>query len=210
MNSPFRIAVLASCWLGMLASGARAQHTFEGQTLDQWSEKLTASEGKERQHAAQAIAELAGRRGDDLQIAESYSQLVQLLSDDDAAVRYWGVRGVAWFAEKLPAGDGGRQAAASTLNPLLKDPAPQPRITAAETLAHLGDPRPALTVLTASLEDRSEAVRLLAATALEGLGNAASPAKAALRKAASDQSPKVQKIARRILKRLEDDSGGTP
>jgi HEAT repeat protein len=185
-------------------SGLFGQETFEGRTLDEWSVTLTSSQGKERQVAARGIAELAGRQTNEFQVAESYSQLVQLLSDNDAVVRYWGVRGIAWFADKLSPGDGGRQAAVTTLAPLLEDREPAPRIAAAQTLVRLGGEGQPLAVLITALTDRDESVRVLGASAMEALGAAAAPAKMAIRKAASDNSPAVQQIARRILRRLED------
>jgi HEAT repeat protein len=190
--------------LAALASGDTwAQETFQGRTLDAWSAALTSSQGRERAAAARGIAEVAGRGKGELQDAERYSQLVQLINDSDSTVRYWGVVGLNWYSEKLPAGDGGRQAVISTLEPLLEDNMPTPRIAAAQTLAGLGSTKGSLRVLVACLENPREPVRLQAANALEKIGAAAEPAVTALRKAATDESMLVQKVARRTLAKLE-------
>lgn len=173
--------------------------TFLGRNIDQWGEGFTSSDGQQRVHAAWAIAQLAGSQGGSPQDAIWFSELVKLISDRDASVRYWGVLGLAKYAAAVEAKDGGRTAVRSTLHPLLKDDAPSVRIATAETLGRFGEPERALPVLIAALSDPREAVRVQAVTALENLGVHAKLAERALRSATTDESEYVKRISKRVL-----------
>jgi HEAT repeat protein len=193
---PFIFVVVMSL---AAAGDIRAQDAFLGRSADQWSERLTSSQGQQRVHAAWAIAQLAGQAaggpGDQVHFAE----LVKLVSDNDAMVRYWGVIGLAAFAERLGQGDGGQTAVVNTLEPLLDDNAAAPRIAAATSLGLFGQPGKALPILVSALSDPHESIRIQAAAALEKLGPAARPAEAALRHATNDHSQYVKRIAARAL-----------
>jgi HEAT repeat protein len=147
---------------------------------------------------AQIAGRAAGGPGDHILFAE----LVKLVSDGDPSVRYWGVLGLASYAQQLKAGDGGRGAAVNTLAPLLEDKAPGPRLAAAAALGELGQPEKALPVLVAAMSDPQEAIRIQAVAGLEQLGTAARPAEATLRAATTDSSEYVKRISARALEKL--------
>jgi HEAT repeat protein len=175
---------------------------FLGRDIDQWGEQFTSSSGQAKIHAAWAIAQLAGSQGGSAEDAIWFSELVKLISDRDASVRYWGVLGLARYAAAVEAKDGGRTAARSTLHPLLKDDSPSVRIAAAATVGRFGEPERALPVLIAALGDPREAVRVQAVMALENLGASAKPAEQALRSATMDESEYVKRISKRALDNL--------
>jgi HEAT repeat protein len=197
-----RLCCLAFVWLAC-SSPVLAQEKFLGRTADQWSDVLTASEGQQRVRAAWALAQMAGQAsggpGDHVQFAE----LVKLISDSDATVRYWGVMGLTSFAQQLKPGDSGRAGAVNTLAPLLEDNSPAPRIAAAAALGQFGQAEKALPVLMAAMSDPQEATRIQAAAALEQLGPAARPAEKTLRAATTDASENVKRIATRALAKLD-------
>ena len=199
------VVLLAAAPLAVAAADESA--TFLGRDIDQWGERFTSSDGQQKVHAAWAIAQLAGSQGGSPQDAIWFSELVKLISDRDASVRYWGVMGLAKYAAAVEAKDGGRTAARSTLHPLLKDDAPSVRIAAAETVGRFGEPQRALPVLIAALDDPREAVRVEAVRALENLGEAARPAEAVLRSAAMDNNEYVKRISTRALANLQAKEG---
>jgi hypothetical protein len=118
--------------------------------------------------------------------------LVELLERPDPALRWWGATGlVALGAEAAP----GRAA----LRKALADPAPEPRIAAAEALANLGDDAAALPVLRAALRDDSAFVRLAALNVLDRLGPRARPALPAVRAAAMKTPGPVASYVNRMV-----------
>ena len=190
-------------WLVWLAPLALTQETYQGRSFDEWIELLAVSQGPQRVAAAEPIARIAGRSAGSPQDAVFFAQLVSLISDSEPQVRYWGVMGLATFGEQLGKQGGGPTAVVNTLEPLLKDHSPAPRIAAAQTLALLGKTKQPLAVLVAAMADQQESVRMAAVTALERIGPAARPAQPALHKALSDHSETIRQIARRAIDRLE-------
>ena len=101
-------------------------------------------------------------------------KLRALLEDKDSGVRYWGAIGcVALEARAAPA--------AAELTALLKDPSPNVRVAAAESLVRVGKPDKALGVLGEALASRDEWVALHAANALDNLDAKARPALAKMK-----------------------------
>jgi len=194
------VALIAQC-----CAISPAAEDFLGHSFEQWSEMLNSSQPTERAYAAWALGQIAtdqaGKPNDQLYFAE----LVKLIHDNDATVRYWGVLGLAGYAKKLTSKDGGQMAVANTVAPLLEDKAAAPRIAAAETLGKLGQPDKALPVLVAAMSDPQESARIQAATALEKLGPAARPAIATLEKGTTDSSEYVKRISERSLQALDPD-----
>jgi len=176
---------------------------FLGRSLEQWSDMLTSSQQTERTYAAWAIGQIATQRAGGPSDQIYFAELVKLIHDSDPTVRYWGVLGLAGYANKLDAKDGGRTAVANTVAPLLEDKAAAPRIAAAETLGKLGQPDKALPVLVSAMSDPQDSVRIQAATALEKLGDSARPALATLEKGTSDSSEYVKRISERSLQSLD-------
>jgi HEAT repeat protein len=100
------------------------------------------------------------------------------LAETDAAARWWAIQGLMRLeavAEDTP-----------RLEALLADESAVVRIVAALAVAKRGGTEKALPVLIAGLRHEEEWTRLAAAHALEALGRAAAPAKAALEEAAID------------------------
>jgi uncharacterized sulfatase len=94
--------------------------------------------------------------------------LAELLRAPDAAVRWWGATGLlALRADAAPA--------KSALLAALEDASPDVRITAAETLAHLGAVDRTLAILESALKSDDIFARLSALSAAHRLGAAARP-----------------------------------
>jgi HEAT repeat protein len=200
-TADFRLFLAAAMAL-LIVGGASAQDAFLGRTAEQWSAAVAGGQGQQRVEAAWALAQIASREaggpGDHIPFAE----LVKLISDSDPSVRYWGVLGLAGYAQQLKAGDSGRGAAIGALSPLLEDQAAAPRIAAAAGLGQLGQTDKALRVLVAAMSDPQDATRIQAVAALEQLGPAARPAEQTLRDATTDSSEYVKRISERALRKL--------
>ncbi len=138
-----------------------------------------------------AAAELANRMD-----PAAVSKLVGLLSDGDAAVRYWAATGLgALGAKAQPAGD--------ALGKGLKDAAPNVRLAAAEALCGLGRVDEAMPVLVEGLKDRNEWVALHAANILDRLDERARPALAAMKEAAAGGKRYVTRVLQHAVTQLE-------
>jgi len=117
-----------------------------------------------------AAAELVGAGEQKLQ------KLIELLEDDDGAVRYWAVVGLtAIGAEVEDFGELSRAAATEALQKTLKDEQPNVRFAAAGVLCKLGLCDDALPVLTEGLEEKREEAVLHAAREIQGIGDKACP-----------------------------------
>jgi HEAT repeat protein len=200
----FWAIALAALLLGQVQT-LRAEDAFLGRSLDQWSAAFTSTEGQQRVHAAWAIAQLTSHSAGGPNDQVHFAELVKLVSDGDATVRYWGVQGFDAFAQRLAGKDAGQTAVVNTLEPLLTDKSPAPRIAAASALGALGKADKALPVLVAAMSDPQDAVRIQAVAALERLGSAARPAEATLKAATSDSSEYVKRISERALSQLSAD-----
>ncbi len=118
-----------------------------------------------------AAADLANRRD-----PRAVPDLVALLRTDDSAVRWWGAVGLhALGAAAAPA----RPALLSALD----DPSPEVRISAAETVAALGELPRTLAVLEAALRSDDLFARFAALNAAHRLGPPARPLLPAIRAA---------------------------
>lgn len=110
------------------------------------------------------------------------------LSHPDAAIRYWAVVGISKTVEAAKASKEALLKAAS-------DTSPTVRIAALGAIAlHLGD-ETAIPKLAAELRDVNPFIRLQAARALDALGVRAAPARQELRRALSDESEYVKRVA---------------
>lgn len=128
-----------------------------------------------------------------LQGKESLPHLISTLSDEDAAVRYWGAIGLGNL------GDDAAVAKAQLLS-VVKDPSPSVRIAAARALCKIGIEDKALPVLIKELGSDREWVRLNAAIVLDSIGEKARPAIPALQEALEDKQNKyVVRVANRAL-----------
>ena len=194
--------------LVFISAVARGEDSFVGRTPKEWSEQLSSSKGQGRIEAAWAIAQIAGRGALDAQDTTFEGTLKRLIEDREASVRYWGVQGLAMYARRVGEKAGGRAVVIQSLQTLLNDKSPAPRIAAAESLGLLGQADKGLPVLVAAMDDPQESVRIQAVAALEKLGPAARPAMGTLEKATSDSSEYVKRISERALTAL--DSGRKP
>jgi hypothetical protein len=120
------------------------------------------------------VAELASRRQ-----AANLPQLLELLQDDEPAVRWWAALGLVML------GDAARSAE-DPLRQLLRDPSPLVRIAAAEGLYQFGDVQQAREALVAELAHETPFIRLQALNALYRMGSDAQPAVPAIRQASME------------------------
>jgi HEAT repeat protein len=201
--------VLFGLALVVLEQLALAQESFLGRTPEEWNTLLTSGKGQ-RVEAAWALAQIAGRASGGPGDHIAFSELVKLVSDSDASVRYWGCLGLAGYARQLKTGDSGRGAAINALTPLLDDKAVAPRLAAAAAIGQLGQAGKALPVLVAAMKDPQDATRIQAVAALELLGAAARPAEPTLRAATTDSSEYVKRISARALEKLQGGPAGLP
>jgi|GEM_PF-1397537 len=200
-----RGTLIAVACLALAISGRTAadEPQFLGRTKMQWIDSLEAGQRRQRSQAAWALQEFAVREVNDDNSLVWLNELLLLSENGSPSVRYWGAFGIGRFIGKLDAHVPARVKALEALPALLKDPYPAVRIAAADALLPASDRAAALAVLTQSLADPQEAVRIQAATALERWGELARPATATLRKATSDPSEYVKRIATRALEPLE-------
>jgi len=128
-----------------------------------------------------------------LQSKEALTQLVDALSDEDAAVRYWGAIGLGNL------GDDAAVAKAQLLSQL-QDASPSVRIAAARALCGIGEEGKALPVLIEELASEREWVRLNAAIVLDSIGDKSRPAVRGLKEALKDKQNKyVVRVANHAL-----------
>jgi arylsulfatase A-like enzyme len=124
--------------------------------------------------------------------------LVDLLSDEDSGLRFWGAVGCVALG---PEAAGAREA----LLKRLQDPSPDVRIAAAESLCLLGDTGQALQTLGELLDHENEYIRLHAANALDNIDETARPLLNLLERKMDDGSREV----RRVMNKAVADLGGS-
>jgi len=134
----------------------------------------------------------------DGQGAKALPHYFAALSDDHAPVRYWAVIGLHQGCSE-PAMT---ERAKTALSRRLSDPSPAVRIGAAQALCDWGAETQALPVLVEALTNRSDTVRLYAATSLSRIGEKARPALPHLQAAAKDASEYVRRLANTALRAL--------
>jgi hypothetical protein len=198
-----RVFAPAALIVGFASALCSGDELFAGRSWTDWTRQLSSSDAPQRVEAAWAIAQMAARGpaiADDAALEKS---LTQLTADADSTLRYWGAAGWSLYAKRAP--DKARAAGVKSLQSLLTDKAPAPRIAAAEALGLLGHAEQALPVLTAAMDHPQDSVRIQAVAAVEKLGPAARPAMTTLEKATQDPSEYVKRISSRALTAL----GGT-
>jgi len=137
-------------------------------------------------------AELAGDRD-----PKALPKLIELMNDEDAAVRYWAATGCAALGKRAAP-------AAAALDKLLDDPIPSVRIAAAEALCVLDRPGEALPVLVNALSHENAWVALHAINTLENVGEHARPAINAIEKIVKRSGGKyVGRAAESALSKLK-------
>ncbi len=124
--------------------------------------------------------------------ASAVPKLIVLLSDADAAVRYWGALGLVALDDKA-------KPAADTLSKATKDPSPNVRLVAAEALCQLGGVEQALPVVIDGLEHDNEWVRLQAANILDRLEDQARPALPQIKHARKQADKYVARVLDHVL-----------
>ena len=100
---------------------------------------------------------------------KAFPDLLDALSYDDAAVRFWGATGLGNFAEEASDYKGARKA----LSKALKDDAPAVRIAAGRALCRMSDDPKALRVVADAMKGPNEWARLEAAIVLDELNEGA-------------------------------------
>jgi hypothetical protein len=113
------------------------------------------------------------------------------LGDQNEIVRFWATQGLLMLENAA------RPALPALERAMQTDPSPHVRIVAAEAVAGLANPEPAVAVLTSLLDvANTPPVRLQAMNALTFLGAKARPALPVIRKATADDSKYVNNAAR--------------
>lgn len=129
--------------------------------------------------------------------AEERSKLLELVDDDDAAIRYWAVQGLVNRGGAATNVDAKRHAA---LVGALADTAPAVRIAAAEALAAEDGDEQGLPVLVAALQSEDEWARLLAANSLDRLDERAASAREAIaERSRTDSNEYVRRVTSHIV-----------
>jgi uncharacterized sulfatase len=136
-------------------------------------------------------AELASRRDRDV-----VPHLIELLKDDDPAVRYWAVVGL---------GASSAEGAVASLKAALSDSAPTVRVAAAEALCRLGHTADALPLLRRGCGDASEWVRLQAVNVLDRTNDRSPETTSALKKLETDSNQYVVRVAEYALSKANKD-----
>jgi N-sulfoglucosamine sulfohydrolase len=126
---------------------------------------------------------------------EHVPRLIEMLDDEDSAVRYWAAVGCQIL-------EGEASPAFEKLRSKLKDPAPSVKIVAAAILAKYSDPNEPLLVLRNLLYHPDEKVRLQSINAVDYLDKRALPIKSAVKDKLEDDSDNVKKVTRKILSDL--------
>jgi len=122
-----------------------------------------------------AAADLTGRG------AGKLPRLVELLSDDDPAVRYWAAVGIKALGAEAASAE-------SALARRLDDRAPNVRIAAADALVAVGSRLDVMPVLVAGLRHESEWIRLRALNVFDVLGDRARAALPEIERALQSES----------------------
>jgi len=117
-----------------------------------------------------AAADLVGRGEVEI------STLTKLLTDNDAAVRYWAAVGLGALGS-------GASSAVDALKSSLQDASPNVQIAAAEALCRIGSDVNVLPVLIQNVQHESKWIRLRAANVLDYMGEKARPALPSIKKA---------------------------
>ncbi|MBI1355927.1 MAG: hypothetical protein GC160_16425 [Acidobacteria bacterium] len=178
------LQLLLLCSAATAATGAEAHL---GKTLEQWRAQLGADNRVERLVAARSLGEMAidGQPG-------ALEAVTASLDDADSAVRYWGAVALGELGAKA-------KPAEQALRSRLDDPAPEVQVWSAYALVRMGDERAGLQKLIEQLANPEKGARLQAVTALDQLGEAASPAVPEIEAALDDEFDYVQRIARHAL-----------
>lgn len=137
-----------------------------------------------------AAADLANARA-----AANVPKLIELLKDEDAAVRYWAVTGL---------GAMGQQAASNVdaLKAAAVDRSPTVRVAAADALCRIGQTNQAVPILAKALEDQNDWVRLYAMNVLDRHDQQSQPAKQAIEKCRQDKNQYVVRVVEHTLQGL--------
>ena len=119
---------------------------------------------------------------------------LELLDDEDSAVRYWGAIGGLVAPENAKSGS-------ARLTKALADPSPSVQVAAAHALAGIGMEELALPVLMRALANDNEWVRVHALNVLDDLGPKAAPARKAVETLQSDPNEYIKALVKHILSR---------
>ncbi len=134
--------------------------------------------------------------------SSAFPELLIALSDEDAAVRYWGATGLGNFAGEAIDYPGVSEA----LEDCLSDESPAVRIAAGRALCRMGDAPDALKVVAGEMQGDNEWARLEAAIVLDELDETARPALESLQAGLEDQP---NKYITRVSNKAVNDLLGT-
>jgi N-sulfoglucosamine sulfohydrolase len=143
--------------------GFLPEHDQALRSADSTPWELALDPKKYPQERILAAADLTGRGPDKL------PQLIELLADDDAAVRYWACVGLEVLGPQA-------KSAEPLLIDALQDPSPNVQIAAANALVSIGSSTDVMPILKESLKHPSEWVRLRALNLLDKMDGRAEAA----------------------------------
>jgi N-sulfoglucosamine sulfohydrolase len=166
LRTELRRQMLAAGDLGLLPE-YEMHRRAEGSTLH----AIATDPAKNPLRDLLAAADLANARA-----PGNVPNLVELLGNSDAGLRWWGAIGLVALQDKAAPAE-------AALRKALQDGSPDVRIAAAEAMANLGHDTAALDTLTGALKHDSALVRLPALQVLHRLGPRARPALPAIRQA---------------------------
>lgn len=166
--------------LGLMPE-AEVEARSAGRTRFELGATAKAFDGEKLRAAAEALARRA-----------SLAEMRRLLSDDDAAVRWWGATGIGIL---------GYREGEKELRSALRDRSGAVRVAAVSSLSRLGV-EGTVEPLVELLKDANPWVRHAAALALDELGERAKPAKAALESARKDTNEYVVRVVEHALASL--------
>lgn len=162
--------------------------------------------GESADAAADRIAETADLASSG---PKALSRLIESLTDEDSAVRYWAATGIGNIGP-------GSEAAIPQLKERLNDESPVVQIAAARALCRLNAPQPALPVLIKNLRNGRQWERLHAAIVLDEIDGQARPVIAEMheqnrpRKDLYANGKYVVRVLNRALNQLEGTSNTVP
>jgi HEAT repeat protein len=122
-------------------------------------------------------------------------ELLTALANSDPVVRYWGAVGLGALGADA-------RTALPSLFTMLDDASPSVRIAAAQSICTIGTHPLALRRLAEALQNEEDTVRILAANAIDNLGEKADPLLPECQAALADKNQYVVRVMKHTVARL--------
>ena len=159
--------------------------------------------------AGDLVSKLRDAASLSLEGPEAAAKMIEILTDDDATVRYWACVGLGNNAKEIPASQ--KEKAAVGLRACLKGESENVRVAAARALCHMDLAKEALPVLVEVLDNGSQWARVHAANVLDEINAQARPVIAAMKRNKAYRKGLVAegKYTVRVLNRALNELEGT-